>query len=233
MAVATANLAQLEIALDARGLVENAPYREITTAPQSYDSQAISFKIRFGYITDKRTDEQQEVWVLLYPPRKEGGHAEVQFHSGHPDTSAFVKHDDTNISITISNLHSAFKNPKKPARNKHVALAKYYYLRALAEMETKPGHASELQIPIPITRTFAESLKLVCREFERRAREESSHMRSHSPLTMLDDDDGNLNDSPVVLSDPAQPVNLRSMLQDVPNMMVTPEMCPTLVSKKR
>jgi len=206
MSVAKANLAQLYTEIGDASLLDHAPYDQIVTASQYYDPRAISFKIRFGYIVDKYSKRPQEIWVLFYPPTKEGRHPEIQFHSSDPDTSAFTKHDDSNISTTVSALASAFNNPKKAAKGKHVALAKYYSLKALVSREA--GGASELEIPIPITRTFVDSLRVVCREFEE-AKERSSRSPS---VTLIDDYDSVLSDPPEDLLEPTQPVKTSSIV---------------------
>ncbi|KAI4918637.1 hypothetical protein J4E90_003024 [Alternaria incomplexa] len=206
MSVAKANLAQLYTEIGDANLLDHAPYDQIVTASQYYDPRAISFKIRFGYIVDKYSKRPQEIWVLFYPPTKEGRHPEMQFHSFDPDTNAFTKHDDSNISTTVSALASAFNNPKKAAKGKHVALAKYYYLKALVSREA--GGASELEIPIPITRTFVDSLRVVCREFEE-AKERSSRSPS---VTLIDDHDSVLSDPPEDLLEPTQPVKATSTI---------------------
>ncbi|KAH6866354.1 hypothetical protein BKA58DRAFT_319335 [Alternaria rosae] len=176
----------------------------------------------FGFIIDKRSNKQQHIWVLLYPPTKEGRHAEVQFHSFHPDTGAFVKYDDSNISTTVSALADAFRNPKKAAKGKHVALAKYYYLEALVAREAKTGSA-ELVIAIPVNRTFIDSMRVVCNEFKEEANERSAHMRSPS-ATLVEDDDGVLSDFPEDLSEPTQ--------QSVePSSTITPETSPAPVNE--
>lgn len=222
MSVAKANLAQLYTEIGA-SLIEHAPYEQIVTSPQYYDSRAISFKMLFGFIIDKRSNKQQHIWVLLYPPTKEGRHAEVQFHSIHPDTGAFVKHDDSNISTTVSALADAFRNPKKAAKGKHVALAKYYYLEALVAREAKTGSA-ELEITIPVNRTLIDSMRVVCNEFREEANERSAHTRSPS-ATLVEDDDGVLSDFPEDLSEPTQ--------QSVePSSTITPETSPAPVSRR-
>ncbi|KAI4941400.1 hypothetical protein J4E86_010432 [Alternaria arbusti] len=216
MSVAKINLTLLYTVIGA-SLLDHAPYDQIVTSPQCYDPRAISFKILFGYIIDKRSKKQQDVWVLLYPPTKEGRHAEVQFHSIHPDTGAFVKHDDSNISTTVSALVVAFCNPKKAARGKHVALAKYYYLEALVAREAKTG-STELEITIPVNRTLIDSMRVVCNEFKEEANEMSAHMRSPS-VTLVEDDDSVLSDFPEDLSEPTQqPVE--------PSSTITPETSP-------
>ncbi|KAI4607261.1 hypothetical protein J4E83_009717 [Alternaria metachromatica] len=217
MPVAKTNLAQLYTEIGDVSLLDHAPYDQIVTASQYYDPRAISFKIRFGYIVDKYSKRPQEIWVLFYPPTKEGRHPEMQFHSFDPDTNAFTKHDDSNISTTVSALASAFNNPKKAAKGKHVALAKYYYLKALVSREA--GGASELEIPIPITRTFVDSLRVVCREFEE-AKERSSRSPS---VTLVDDHDSVLSDPPEDLLEPTQPVKASSMVTAEVSSNLTPD----------
>jgi len=206
MSVVKANLAQLYTEIGDASLLDHAPYDQIVTASQYYDPRAISFMIRFGYIVDKYSKRPQEIWVLFYPPTKEGRHPEMQFHSFDPDTNVFTKHDDSNISTTVSALASAFNNPKKAAKGKHVALAKYYYLKALVSREA--GGASELEISIPITRTFVDSLRVVCREFEE-AKERSSRSPS---VTLVDDHDSVLSDPPEDFLEPTQPVKATSII---------------------
>ena len=197
MTVANDNLAPIKADLGA--LLDFLPYNKVVKSPQTDDSHAISFKIRFGHIIDKQSKTEQEVWVLLYPPINERRHAEVRFHSSHPDTGALVWHDESNISTTVSALARAFRNPKKATKHKHVALAKYYYLMALAakeaETETETGHASELKIPIPINQTLLENLRAVCWEFEEKAKELQSD-------TLEDGDSSDLSDPP---DDPLKP----------------------------
>ncbi|KAI4663316.1 uncharacterized protein J4E78_003727 [Alternaria triticimaculans] len=192
MTVAKDNLAEIQT-LGAQ--LDYAPYDEVVTSPQTYDPGAVSFKIHFGHIIDEQSKTQQEVWVLLYPPINEKAHAGVQFHSSHPDTGALVKYDESNISTTVSALAKAFRNPKKATKGKHAALAKYYYLMALAAEETETGRASELKIPIPINQTLSENLKVVCREFKEEAKEPQSD-------TIGDGDSSDLSDPP---DDPLKP----------------------------
>ena len=197
MTAANDNLAPIKADLGA--LLDFLPYDEVVKSPQTDDSHAISFKIRFGHIFDKQSKTEQEVWVLLYPPINEGRHAEVRFHSSHPDTGALVRHDESNISTTVSALAKAFRNPKKATKGKHAALAKYYYLMALAgaetETETETRRASELKIPIPITQTLLGDLRVVCREFKEEAEEPQSD-------TIGDGDSSDLSDPP---DDPLKP----------------------------
>ncbi|KAI4678942.1 uncharacterized protein J4E88_006230 [Alternaria novae-zelandiae] len=216
MTVANDNLAEIQANLGA--LLDNAPYDEVIKSPQTYEPGAISFKIRFGHIIDKQSKTQQEVWVLLYPPINEKRHAEVRFHSFHPDTGALVWYDESNISTTVSTLADAFRNPKKATKHKHVALAKYYYLKALAtketETETETGRASELKIPIPITQTLLESLRVVCWEFE----EEAKKLQSD---TLGEGDGSDLSDPPDDLLKPTQqPVDSVSIV--TPNLSHIP-----------
>ncbi|KAI4929132.1 hypothetical protein J4E85_005757 [Alternaria conjuncta] len=217
MTVANDNLAEIQTL---GALLNYAPYDEVVKSPQTYDPSAISFKIHFGQIIDKQSKTQQEVWVLLYPPNNERRHAEVRFHSSHPDTGALVWHDESNISTTVSALAKAFRNPKKATKSKHAALAKYYYLMALAAEETETGRASELKIPIPINQTLSENLKVVCREFK----EEAEGLQSD---TLEDGDSSDLSDAPEDLLKPTQqPVESVSIV--TPN----PSHIPTLDSQR-
>jgi hypothetical protein len=126
MTVAIADLAQLRKELGAEGqaLLDYAPYSKIRYAPQTDDQRVVSFKVLFGHITDKYTKKLLHVWILLYPPNKEGGNAEVQFHSLDPETKEFTRHDDSNISATITTIADGFKTPKRGSKSKYVALAK-------------------------------------------------------------------------------------------------------------
>lgn len=137
MSVATTNLAQLrkELGTEGEALLDHAPYKDIVVESQHYDPHAIPFRFLFGYIPERWTNRQQEVWVLLYPPTKQGGHPEVQFHSGGTGRGEFAKHDDANIGTTVASIAVAFKTLKKASKSKYVALAKYYYLRRLAGVE--------------------------------------------------------------------------------------------------
>ena len=126
MTVAIANLAQLrkEIGVEGQALLDYAPYSKIGYAPQTYDQCAVPFKLLFGQITDYYTKKLLVVWILLYPPNKEGDHAEVQFHSLDPETKKLTRHDDSNISATITTIADGFKTPKRGSKSKYVALAK-------------------------------------------------------------------------------------------------------------
>lgn len=226
MAVATVNLAQLRTQLgpQSQTLLDHAPYQEIITAPQLYDSRAVSFKFFFGYIPEKITKKPQKVWVLLYPPSRIAGPAEVQFHSCDPETGEFAKHDDGNISSTVTEFAPAFKNPKKASKGKHVALAKYYYLEALAALETQSGRANELAIPIPISRTFVDSLKAACREFEEaKAKVLNLALRS-PPATLAGDQDSGLSNAPEDLL-----VQPESVLLSASDITITPEVTTTMI----
>jgi hypothetical protein len=124
MTVAIANLAQLrkELGVEGQALLDYAPYSKIGYAPQTYDECAVPFKLLFGQITDYYTKKLLVVWILLYPPNKEGDHAEVQFHSLDPETKRLTRHDDSNISATITTVADAFRTPKKGSKSKHVQL---------------------------------------------------------------------------------------------------------------
>ncbi|KAH6843675.1 hypothetical protein B0T12DRAFT_506205 [Alternaria alternata] len=200
MTVAIANLAQLrkELGVEGQALLDYAPYSKIGYAPQTYDQCAVPFKLLFGQITDYYTKKLLVVWILLYPPNKEGDHAEVQFHSLDPETKKLTRHDDSNISATITTVADAFRTPKKGSKSKHVALAKYYFLEILAKRSEKPEHRDELAIPISITRTLVEGLKAACREFEAETNASllDTQSRSRSATLVDDDEDSVLSDAP-------------------------------------
>ncbi|CAN9338735.1 unnamed protein product [Alternaria alternata] len=210
MTVAIANLAQLrkEIGVEGQALLDYAPYSKIGYAPQSYDQCAVPFKLLFGQITDYYTKKLLVVWILLYPPNKEGDHAEVQFHSLDPETKKLTRHDDSNISATITTVADAFRTPKKGSKSKHVALAKYYFLEILVKRSEKPEHRDELTIPISITRTLVEGLKAACRDFEGEANASllDTQSRSQSATLVDDDEDSVLSDAPEDPFEPAQPI---------------------------
>ncbi|KAL1793673.1 hypothetical protein ACET3X_008655 [Alternaria dauci] len=209
MTVATENLAHLrkQLGIQGQALLDYAPYSKIEYASQTYDLRAVSFKLLFGHNTDKYTKKPQDVWILLYPPTKEGGHAEVQFHSLDSDTQHFTKHDDSNISATMTTIANAFKTPKKGSKGKHVALAKYYFLNAIATRSTQMGRQDELSIPIPITRSFVDGLKVACREFEEEAKAHRSDTLSRSQsATLVNDNDSVLSDTPEDVSERAEPI---------------------------
>jgi hypothetical protein len=220
MAVATTNLTQLreELGVDGQALLDCVPYKEIITEPQHYDSRAISFRLLFGYIPERWTNKQQEVWVLLYPPSKPGGHAEIQFHSGGTGRGDFAKHDDSNIGATVVSFAVAFKTPKKASKSKCMALAKYYYLKSLTALP------DELEIPIPITRTFVNDLRVACREFQE-AKEQVSHVAQRpTPSTLRDDEMSDFSDALEDLPESPQTVQTGTT--------IIPEMPPTPVSKQ-
>ncbi|RYN24181.1 hypothetical protein AA0113_g7824 [Alternaria arborescens] len=206
MTVAIANLAQLrkELGFEGQALLDYAPHSKIRYAPQTHDQRAVPFKLLFGQITDKYTKKLLHVWILLYPPNKEGGNAEVQFQSLDPET----RHDDSNISITITTIADAFKTPKRGSKNKYVALAKYYFLNIIISRWTEQERQYDLAIPIPITRSLIDALKTACREFEAEAKANLSDTQSRSQSATLvdDDEDSVLSDAPEDPFEPAQPI---------------------------
>ncbi|CAN9401170.1 unnamed protein product [Alternaria alternata] len=206
MTVAIANLAQLrkELGVEGQALLDYAPHSKIRYAHQTHDQRAVPFKLLFGQITDKYTKKLLHIWILLYPPNKEGGNAEVQFHSLDPET----RHDDSNISATITTIADAFKTPKRGSKNKYVALAKYYFLNIIISRWTEQERQYDLAIPIPITRSLIDALKTACREFEAEAKANLSDTQSRSQSATLvdDDEDSVLSDAPEDPFEPAQPI---------------------------
>ncbi|OAG19834.1 hypothetical protein CC77DRAFT_1062170 [Alternaria alternata] len=118
------------------------------------------------------------------------------------------KHDDSNISATITTIAGAFKTPKRGSKNKYIALAKYYFLNIIISRWTEQERQYDLAIPIPITRSLIDALKTACREFEAEAKANLSDTQSRSQSATLvdDDEDSVLSDAPEDPFEPAQPI---------------------------
>jgi hypothetical protein len=106
----------------------------------------------------------------LYPAAKPGERVEIQFHAYAANGAHIARHDGENIGKVVTGCTTAFALPKKCrwSRPKLVALAKYYFLRKLADTSTDDDK-KKLQFGIPVTKSFKDDLKTVCREFQEEA----------------------------------------------------------------
>jgi hypothetical protein len=238
---ATENLRLLKTALgDQAHLLQHPPLDRLITAPLGNDDQAISFKLKFGAIRAKKVgkamgsspetsdseqeftiDSEQNVWIHLYPATKPGERVEIQFHAYDSKGAHVARHDGENIGKVVTGCTTAFAFPKKCrwTRPKLVALAKYYFLRKLADTGTAEDK-KKLQFGIPITRSFKDDLKTVCREFQEEASRVNTNAArvvsgeqyssqesslSEAPAGLLEQADSDIAEAFAMKKDPATP----------------------------
>jgi hypothetical protein len=169
-------------------LLQYVPFHELAIETLD-DPAAVSFKIQFGYIRlsatnvvgstsahspeeDMAVSNLQKIWIHFYPAVKPGKVPEIQFHAYGIDGGHIARHDGENIGRTVSGCVTAFLLPDRRtwSRAKLIALAKYYFLRKLAETSDS-NDIEKLQHGVPITKSFKEDLKAVCRKFKENADE--------------------------------------------------------------
>lgn len=169
--VASKNLAEIckQLGEPVATSLEYLPLNKVITKTQKHENDAISFMLLFGDVRKQPNGEAQEVWVLLYPPTKEGEPATLEFSSYNSATGDSEQHSNHNISSRAENA-AAFKMPKRPSRGKHGALVRYYFLKKLAAIEAESNGMSELKFPLPVNKGILEGLKAACGEFEDEAR---------------------------------------------------------------
>jgi hypothetical protein len=169
--VASKNLAEIREKLGEpfANSLEYLPLDKVITKTQKHEEDYISFMLLFGHVRNQCEDGNQEVWVMLSPPTKEGGQTRIEFNSYDSATGASEWHNNHNISTSAENA-AAFKMPKKASLGKHTALARYYFLQKLAADEAKNNGISELKFPIPVKKGLLECLKTACSEFEGEAK---------------------------------------------------------------
>ncbi|XP_014553760.1 hypothetical protein COCVIDRAFT_40294 [Bipolaris victoriae FI3] len=169
--VASKNLAEIckQLGEPVATSLEYLPLNKVITKTQKHENDAISFMLLFGDVRKQPNGEAQEVWVLLYPPTKEGEPATLEFSSYDSATGDSEQHSNHNISSRAENA-AAFKMPKRPSRGKHGALVRYYFLKKLAAIEAESNGMSELKFPLPVNKGILEGLKAACGEFEDEAR---------------------------------------------------------------
>jgi hypothetical protein len=209
--VASKNLAELrrQLGEPVTSSLRYAPLDKLITKPQTHEQEAISFALVFGHVRKQWTEGQEEAWILLYPPTKEGGQARIEFVSYDEATDEFEKHDGQNISSTAEHA-AAFKMPKKASRGKFVALARYYFLEKLAAVEAENNGLCELKFPLPVNKGLLDSLKTACCEFEDEAKKAlaRSDKQSHAPPSAIfdsqDSDTTIMADAPPVLQKQTQ-----------------------------
>jgi hypothetical protein len=168
-------------------LLQYVPFHELAIETLDDDPAAVSFKIQFGYIRvsatnvvgstsshsleeDMAVGNLQKIWIHFYPAVKPGKVPEIQFHAYGIDGGHIARHDGENIGRTVSGCVTAFLLPGQRTwpRAKLIALAKYYFLRKLAETSDSKD-MEKLQHGVPITKSFKEELKAVCRKFKENA----------------------------------------------------------------
>ncbi|KAH5400357.1 hypothetical protein HBI47_198460 [Parastagonospora nodorum] len=113
------------------------------------------------------------IWIHMYPARRVNGPVGIQFHAYDSEDKHVGWHDENNIGKVVTGCASAFAFPAKASlgrwtKDKLVALAKWYFLRTLVEYTTE-SDKKKLQFGMPITPSFKDDLKAVCREFEEQA----------------------------------------------------------------
>jgi hypothetical protein len=189
---ATSTLERLKSELGAQAsLLEYPPFHRLFTAPLRDDPQSLSFKIKFGAIQhskpiapamgsspgppdqEPKVGTKHDIWIHMYPARRVNGPVGIQFHAYDSEDKHVGWHDENNIGKVVTGCASAFAFPAKASlgrwtKDKLVALAKWYFLRTLVEHTTE-SDKKKLQFGMPITPSFKDDLKAVCREFEEQA----------------------------------------------------------------
>ncbi|KAH7359686.1 hypothetical protein BKA66DRAFT_397182, partial [Pyrenochaeta sp. MPI-SDFR-AT-0127] len=170
MITAAANIAQLRADLgDQARLLQFAPLRK-SVVESLADPDAISFRIFIGYTREKDSDKKRKIWVHLYPAVSAGRLPEIQFHSDDAEDGYYAKYDVDTLSKIISGYAAAFKLPGRSSKSRLVALAKYYFLEKLVEIQSQEDIEKFKVVGIPVGKSFKEDLKMVCREFEEEAK---------------------------------------------------------------
>lgn len=217
---ATENLQLLNTDLgDQAHLLQHPPIHRLITVPFENDPEAVSFKLEFGAIRAKKVgktmgsspetssseqepivENKQSIWVHLYPATKPGERVEIKFHAYDSNGTHIARHDGENIGKVVTGCTTAFALPTKCrwSRSKLVALAKYYFLRKLADAGTEDDK-KRLQFGIPITRAFKDDLKTVCHEFEERASRLNANILRVTAGKQASSQDSSLSEAPAGL----------------------------------
>ena len=189
---ATDTLERLRNELGAQAaLLDHPPFHRLITAPLRDDPQSLSFRIKFGAIQhskptappigsspgppdqEPKVGTKHDIWIHMYPARRANGHVGIQFHGYDSEDKHVGWYDEKNIGKVVTACTSAFAFPAKASlgrwtKDKLMALAKWYFLRKLAEHTTEEDK-EKLHIGIAITSQFKDDLKRVCYEFDEQA----------------------------------------------------------------
>ncbi|ENI08286.1 hypothetical protein COCC4DRAFT_130909, partial [Bipolaris maydis ATCC 48331] len=202
---ASKNLAEIceQLGEPVATLLGYLPLDKVITKTQNHEKDAISFMLLFGDVRKQSVDETQEVWVLLYPPTKEGEPATLEFSSYDRTTGDSELHSNHNISTRVDNA-AAFKMPKRPSRGKHSALVRYYFLKKLAATEDETNGISELKFPLPVNKGILDGLKLACSEFEDEAKATLARSVRQLSVTLPESQES---DATLDFEDSKEPIN--------------------------
>jgi hypothetical protein len=206
----------LETALgDQVHLLKYPPLHQVVTGTLNDDPEAVSFKILLGYIRNQQfnvTEERlsyrfeenvasrnkEELWIHLYHAEKPGKMPEIQFHAYEVDGDYVAKHDSETITRLVSGYAAAFTLPTgaRWSRGKLMAIAKYYFLRKLAETDNETDR-KKMEFGIPFTKSFKEDLKNACREFEKSKHDKNTVASGVTDTKQLDVQEGYPTDTPI------------------------------------
>jgi hypothetical protein len=167
-------------------LLQHAPYEKVEMTELFGEIKATSFKILLGYIRarpdngaaedtsehlededDMPVRKKQKVWMYMYPAQNSYCSPEIQLHAYGLNGGYISKLDSENISKVISGFAPAFKllGRHKWTKAKLIALAKYYFLRKLADSNNARDREL-LQYGVNISNAFKDDLVSVCRNFQ-------------------------------------------------------------------
>ncbi|KAH7378461.1 hypothetical protein DE146DRAFT_731056 [Phaeosphaeria sp. MPI-PUGE-AT-0046c] len=155
----------LERLVDALGeyatKLQHAPLSNVFTALLHEEPEAVPFRILLGL-----TSDDNEAWIHLYVGSTLQASAEIQFHEYNSDGFHIGKLDGETISRIVTTT-KAFKSSTKRnwSKSKISALAKYYFLRSLAEMSDPADN--KLRFHMQISKTFKDDLIAACRDLKR------------------------------------------------------------------
>jgi hypothetical protein len=208
---------------DQAHLLQYTPFEKLVTAELFNEPQAVSFKVMLGYFRARRDNgahedssehledgmlkhKKHEVWIHLYPAHNSRSHAEIQFHAYDSNGGYIGKLDGENISKVISGCVIAFVLPSRYrwSRAKLVALAKYYFLRKIAESNNESDQ-NKSRYGVSITKTFKDDVIAVCREFGEEVKKPGSVTVSAANLEQGSSQESVLSEEPNGLVDEHDP----------------------------
>ena len=168
MTIAATNLADLRSGLgESVNLLKYAPLHRVQTAAIQVE-EAIKFAIFFGSKNDRKSNKKLSLWFHMYPASRPNGYAEIHLNS-YIGSDHWGKCDLEVTCKSVVERHAAFQISGVWSKAKLVALAKYYFLEKLAASNVDDKN---MQYGVPITESFKNSLRAICRVFEEEAQGE-------------------------------------------------------------
>ncbi|KAF2128685.1 hypothetical protein P153DRAFT_357993 [Dothidotthia symphoricarpi CBS 119687] len=179
MCIAT-DLAQLKAELGEQAhLLDYAPRSKIKTEV-SNDPDGISFKILFGYLREKATNDTRNIWVHLIPASRYRGNVAVHFKSYDAHGHHYEEYETARIGRIVSGCHSAFKVSGRWSKPKLIALAKYYFLVKLVEIGLDED-LRKTQYGLSLSGSFCHDVIMACLDFRDEAERTNCPGRRATP----------------------------------------------------